>query len=132
MTKLKGDPLHIPPAKILPKSSPPLCDHQISLDCRSCHTYLDWKNEMDEILYLSNVHHCNTRSKSNKTPKGAKNTEMQKTEALIIKKGQPSLSTFTPAMSYLLCCNHDVTSSLSGTAIKSVIAYVADYITKTP
>ena len=35
-------------------------------------------------------------------------------------------------MSYLLRCNHDVTSLLSGTAIKSVIAYVADYITKTP
>ena len=42
------------------------------------------------------------------------------------------MNTFTPALSYILRCNHDVTSLLSGTAIKSVIAYVADYITKTP
>ncbi|KAI0740376.1 hypothetical protein C8Q76DRAFT_592958, partial [Earliella scabrosa] len=52
--------------------------------------------------------------------------------ALIMKKGEAWLNTFTPAVSYLLCCNHDVTSLLPGTAIKSVIAYVADYITKTP
>ena len=52
--------------------------------------------------------------------------------ALLMKKGEPWLNTFTPAVSYLMRCNHDVTSLLSGTAIKSVIAYVADYITKTP
>ena len=49
-----------------------------------------------------------------------------------MKKGEAWLNTFTPAVSYMLRCNHDVTSLLSGTAIKSVIAYVADYITKTP
>ena len=49
-----------------------------------------------------------------------------------MKKGEPMMNTFTPALSYILRCNHDVTSLLSGTAIKSVIAYVADYITKTP
>ncbi|RPD52446.1 hypothetical protein L227DRAFT_481424, partial [Lentinus tigrinus ALCF2SS1-6] len=43
----------------------------------------------------------------------------------------PSTETL-PAVSYLLRCNHDVTSLMSGTTIKSVIAYVADYITKTP
>lgn len=42
------------------------------------------------------------------------------------------MNTFTPTVSYLLRCNHDVTSLLSGTALISVIAYVADYITKTP
>ena len=52
--------------------------------------------------------------------------------ALIMKKGEPWLNTFTPTVSYLLRCNHDVTSLLSGTAIKSVVSYVADYITKTP
>jgi len=35
-------------------------------------------------------------------------------------------------VTYLLRCNTDVTSLLSGTAIKSTIAYVTDYITKTP
>ncbi|THU83627.1 hypothetical protein K435DRAFT_689223 [Dendrothele bispora CBS 962.96] len=33
-------------------------------------------------------------------------------------------------MTYLLRCNTDVTSLLSGTAIKAVVAYVSDYITK--
>ncbi|RPD64292.1 hypothetical protein L227DRAFT_584053 [Lentinus tigrinus ALCF2SS1-6] len=50
--------------------------------------------------------------------------------ALIMKKGEAWLNTFTPAVSYLLRCNHDVTSLMSGTAIKSVIAYVADYSLK--
>ncbi|KAI0749942.1 hypothetical protein C8Q80DRAFT_1218952 [Daedaleopsis nitida] len=54
------------------------------------------------------------------------------TGALIMKKGEAWLNTFTLAVSYLLRCNHDVTSLMSRTAIKSVIAYVADYITKTP
>lgn len=52
--------------------------------------------------------------------------------ALLMKKGEAWLNTFTPAVTYLMQCNYDVTSLLSGTAIKSVIAYVADYITKTP
>ena len=54
------------------------------------------------------------------------------TGALIMKKGEAWMNTFTPELSYILRCNHDVTSLMSGTAIKSVIAYVADYITKTP
>ena len=52
------------------------------------------------------------------------------TGALIMRKGEAWMNTFTPTVSYLLRCNHDVTSLMSGTAIKSVIAYVADYITK--
>ena len=33
-------------------------------------------------------------------------------------------------MSYLLRCNTDITSLLSGTAIKGIVAYVSDYVTK--
>src|SRR5882762_4592209 len=51
---------------------------------------------------------------------------------LNMKKGESWLNTFTPVLSYLIRCNSDVTSLLSGTAIKAVVAYVADYITKTP
>ena len=52
--------------------------------------------------------------------------------ALLMKKGEAWLNGFTLAVAYMLKCNNDVTSLLSGTAMKSVIAYVADYITKTP
>ena len=37
----------------------------------------------------------------------------------------------TPALTYVLRCNTDVTCMWSGTALKAVIMYVSDYITKT-
>ena len=40
------------------------------------------------------------------------------------------MNTITPVLTYLLRSNSDVTSLLSGTAIKAVVAYVTDYITK--
>ena len=42
------------------------------------------------------------------------------------------LNTFSSILIFLMKCNSDVTSLLSGTAIKSVIVYMTDYITKTP
>jgi len=33
-------------------------------------------------------------------------------------------------VTYLLRCNSDVTSLLSGTAIKAIVAYISDYVTK--
>jgi hypothetical protein len=53
-----------------------------------------------------------------------------KTGALNLKKGEPWMNTITPELTYLLRGNSDVTSLLSGTAIKAVVAYVTDYITK--
>jgi len=53
-----------------------------------------------------------------------------KTGALNLKKGKAWMNTVTPLLTYLLQCNTDVTSLLSGTAIKAIIAYVSDYITK--
>jgi hypothetical protein len=47
-----------------------------------------------------------------------------------IKKLEPMINTITPDLTYLLRCNTDVTSLLSGTSIKAVVAYVSEYITK--
>ena len=52
------------------------------------------------------------------------------TGALLMKKHEQWMNTVTPMVTYLLRCNSDVTSLLSGTAIKAVIAYISDYITK--
>lgn len=52
------------------------------------------------------------------------------TGALDIKKGEKWMNTFNTVVSYLFRCNTDVTSLLSGTAIKAVVAYISDYITK--
>ncbi|KAF9553064.1 hypothetical protein CPC08DRAFT_646091, partial [Agrocybe pediades] len=40
------------------------------------------------------------------------------------------LNTVTPALTYLVRSNTDVSSLLSGTSIKSTISYVTDYVTK--
>jgi hypothetical protein len=53
-----------------------------------------------------------------------------KTGALNIRKGEAWINTFTPLVTFLLRCNTDITSLLSGTAIKAVVAYITDYVTK--
>jgi hypothetical protein len=53
-----------------------------------------------------------------------------KSGALSLKKGEAWMNSVTPLLSYLLRSNSDVTSLLSGTVIKAVVAYVSDYITK--
>jgi hypothetical protein len=47
-----------------------------------------------------------------------------------MKKGEAWINTLTPIITYLLRCNTDVTSLMSGTAIKAIVAYISDYITK--
>ena len=51
---------------------------------------------------------------------------------LTLKKGESMMNTFTYLVTYLFWCNTDVTSLLSGTAVKAVVAYISDYISKTP
>jgi hypothetical protein len=50
--------------------------------------------------------------------------------ALLMKKLEAIINTLTPLITYLLCCNMHVTSLKSGTALKAVIMYISDYITK--
>src|SRR5580704_12138598 len=52
------------------------------------------------------------------------------TDALLMKKHEQWMNTVTPMVTYLVRSNTDVTSLLSGTAIKAVVAYISDYITK--
>ncbi|KAF8183538.1 hypothetical protein K438DRAFT_1519160, partial [Mycena galopus ATCC 62051] len=47
-----------------------------------------------------------------------------------MKKWEASMNTITPDLTYCLRCNTDVTSLLSGTSIKAVVAYISDYVTK--
>ena len=47
-----------------------------------------------------------------------------------MKKLEAWLNTFSPLVTYVLRCNTDVTSLSSGTAVKGVVLYVSDYITK--
>src|ERR1700683_1495767 len=63
--------------------------------------------------------------------KTVKHTEVNMDNgALNIKKGEPMLNTVTAEVTYLIHNYTDVTSLLSSTAIKAVVAYVSDYISK--
>ncbi|KAI0757499.1 hypothetical protein C8Q80DRAFT_1078136, partial [Daedaleopsis nitida] len=148
--KAKADqPACICPTETLPNIPPYKCqDHCDSpnTDCAKCKEYTAWlkhyATEVDELLYKSNRHRCKQRGCKDPRTGTCKarfsrdvhaETKVDpETGALILKKGEAWLNTFTPAVTYMMCCNHNTTSLLSGTAIKSVIAYVADYITKTP
>ena len=47
-----------------------------------------------------------------------------------MKKSELWINTITQIVTYLFRCNTDITCLLSGTAIKAVVMYVSDYITK--
>jgi len=49
---------------------------------------------------------------------------------IFLKKREAMMNTFTPALTYVMRCNTDVSSLLSGTSLKAIISYVTDYITK--
>jgi Helitron helicase-like domain at N-terminus len=126
--------------------------------CQKCIASLQWNQKyydtVDDLLLRSNVHNCNRSTKKDGTRKKNKTyagcmdniwgkckacfpratsvkSVIDETGAIIIKKLEPWINTFTPLVTYILRCNTDVTSLSSGTAIKSVTMYVSDYITKT-
>ena len=144
----------------IPPPPPCQTHHEVDVpeDCDRCNALLQWNdaycNVVDDLLLRSNVHNCNrgvkkdgTRKK-NKTYAGCMDNKMGKckarfprttapitsiddTGAITLKKKEAWINTFTHMVTYLLRCNTDVTSLASGTAIKGVIMYVSDYITKT-
>jgi hypothetical protein len=58
-----------------------------------------------------------------------KETKVDKTDGSIsMKKSERMLNTVTYILTYLFGCNTDVTSLLSGTAMKAVVFYITNYI----
>ncbi|KAI0311076.1 hypothetical protein OF83DRAFT_1166454 [Amylostereum chailletii] len=103
-----------------------------------------WRNQFrdttNELLYRSNKHNCHVGCTSMKYPtcKSRFSRELHKetlvdsdSGSLRLKKGEKWLNTFSSVLTYVSRYNTDVTSLLFGTAIKSIIVYVTDYITKT-
>src|ERR1700690_1137055 len=141
----------------LPESSPKSCSTNCGT-CDKCQVLIAWwckfETVFDDILSKSNIHHCST----NRNKDGTKNknrdytgcidnkhgnckarfprnlyeqTEVDpETGALNMKKREAMINTVTPILTYLFRSNTDVTSLKSGTALKAVILYVTDYITK--
>src|ERR1700723_4444536 len=143
------------PTQTLPDAPPESTDCDCN-KCESCESTTNWwqnfKNTVDDLILRSNVHKCRTsisadEKKQKKERRGCINkhgnckarfprqtfekTEVDpKTGALNIKKAERWINTLAPIVTYLLRCNTDVTSLLSGTAIKAIVAYISDYVTK--
>ncbi|KAI0314691.1 hypothetical protein OF83DRAFT_1063411, partial [Amylostereum chailletii] len=145
--KAKDDHLYVPPTLTLPKSPPVLtCRHKgLRDDCNSCRSLLKWREEfdttVDDLIFRSNKHRHNPGCMDNKHktckarfprdvfPKTSIDPE---TRHISMRKGEAWINTFTYTLTYLLRSNSDVTCLMSGTAIKAIIAYITDYVTKTP
>ncbi len=150
------NPNYQDPTQTLPDPPPPLCENKVcdEENCENCQELETWwqkfRKTTDDLIFKSNVHTCRGQSNekaSKKDRPGCINkhgnckarfprnlftqTEVDpKTGALNVKKGEPWINTLTPLITYLLRCNSDVTSLLSGTAIKAIVAYISDYVTK--
>ncbi|KDR76760.1 hypothetical protein GALMADRAFT_48097, partial [Galerina marginata CBS 339.88] len=133
------------PTQTIPESPPPKCGKShddIDKTCKTCLSSTSWwqkfKDIVDDLLLKSNVHSCERGCRDNKWNRCKARfprTVIQKsyvddTGAIYLKKNEPWINTFTPIVTYLYRCNTDVTSLSSGTAIKAVVLYVSDYITK--
>ena len=150
---------YVDPTQTLPQPPPDNCKI-VCRECYKCKSQVIWdktyKQVVDDLILKSNVHRCSDTASADKASMRGKQHRYvgcidsktgsckarfprqvyQKTEvdpdsgALNMKKLEPMINTVTPALTYLLRCNTDVTSLKSGTAIKAVIMYVTDYITK--
>jgi hypothetical protein len=154
---VSGDKNYQDPTQTLPECPPPSCNISkihCPKTCNECINLSTWWEKfnyiVDDLIFRSNIHKCrqiHTGTDKKDRPSCINKfgnckarfprqvyayTEVDsETGALNVKKGEPWINTVTSVLTYLLRCNTDVTSLLSGTAIKAIVAYISDYITKT-
>ena len=150
---------YVDPTLTMPEMPPPICKQKHKLEsCSKCDDLKSWwvhfRDTVDDLLCKSNIHNCDRNKNKDGTQNkkatyvGCKDNKWGKckarfprptyeqtqvdteTGALNMKKGEPWMNTVTPVLTYLFRHNTDVTSLCSGTAIKAVVLYVSDYITK--
>jgi len=145
------NPNYQDPTQTLPDPPSPLCDEQNCDNCQELETWWQkFRKITDDLIFKSNVHTCRGQSNEKASKKDgpgcinkygnckarfSRNLFTQtkvnsKTSALNVKKREPWINTLTPLVTYLLRYNSDVTSLLSGTGIKAIVAYISDYVTK--
>ncbi|TRM55967.1 hypothetical protein BD626DRAFT_379658, partial [Schizophyllum amplum] len=141
----KADPSHVDPTYSIPKIIPleDYCDCG-ECGCVRCEQTDDWREsvnkETNEILFRTNLHVCNPRyCRANKygTCK-ARMPRKVRTESKIdpltgatrYKHLEAWMNDVCSLITYLIRCNHDCTSLLSGTAVNHIVYYITEYITK--
>lgn len=130
------------PLEELPRFVPPQCPSQCKT-CVLCQQNEEWWSEYklttDHTLLKANLHKCTPYSCMNNRYGTCKarfpreiveNSNIRPNGFIELKKHERWINTYSPILTYLMRANTDVTSLLSGTAIKAVIQYVTDYITK--
>ncbi|KIL55187.1 hypothetical protein M378DRAFT_48224, partial [Amanita muscaria Koide BX008] len=148
------------PTETMPEPPPPFCSqkHQNASACKKCMRLNAWwqryEETVDDLLSKPNIHNCDRGANKDGSRNkrllfvGCKDnkygtckarfprTTHEKTEidpdtgSINLKKLEPWINTFTPLLTYLARSNADVTCMWSGTAMKAVIVYISDYITK--
>ncbi|KAF8811287.1 hypothetical protein BYT27DRAFT_7278067, partial [Phlegmacium glaucopus] len=146
------------PTETLPEPPPSICHDTPMVNCDKCTSIASWwlrfRATVNDLLLKSNIHKCST----NRNKDGSQNkahpykgcldniwgkckarfprplfsqTEVNmETGTIDMKKRESWLNTFSYVVTYLFRCNTDVTSLRSGTAIKGVLLYVSNYVTK--
>ncbi|PPQ81451.1 hypothetical protein CVT26_007746 [Gymnopilus dilepis] len=140
----------------LPPLPPKPCEHENGFleNCDSCQRIEQWyetfQADVDKLLLRSNIHTCRASAKEKGATNGPKGclskdglcaarfprelffrTIVDMTDGHIdMKKTEAWMNTVAPLITYSMRSNTDCTCLLSGTAIKSVIIYVTDYVVK--
>jgi hypothetical protein len=159
VTQMSQEDGYTDPTQSLPKPPPTTACQMKCGVCRKCKSLALWcteyEKEVDDLILKSNVHRCSENAKPDKVGDRVRprryvgcvdsktgkckarfprqtfeKTEVDPESGANMKKLEPMINTVTPSLTYLFRCNTDVTSLKSGTAIKAVIMYVTDYITK--
>ncbi|KAJ7143087.1 hypothetical protein C8R43DRAFT_1089034 [Mycena crocata] len=121
-----------PPTLTLPKAPPPICQETNCTElCAKCNDYRGWLDgyqlEVDDLLVRSNIHtHVLARFPREVFEESAFAADGH----VDVRHIEPMINTINPVLTFLNRCNTDVTSMLSGTAVKAVVSYVSDYVSK--
>jgi hypothetical protein len=141
------------PVQDLPRPVPPKCaascvDGCSGPLCLACSNNKSWWQsfpaEVDSIVSRCNFHTCapfscgkdprdsSSRCKARFPRPTHPDSTITDDGVVVLKKTESMMNTYNPVLSYLLRSNTDVTCLQSGTALKAVVMYATNYITKTP
>ncbi|PBK59987.1 hypothetical protein ARMSODRAFT_991029 [Armillaria solidipes] len=154
---VEAQPGFVDLTEVLPDTPAPHC-RDACPDCVASEMSEGWwtyfKHTVDMLICKCNIHTCHTNTwangsvKANANAKGCKDNKWKHCKAhfphklfnetnvdsstghVNLLKKEKWINTFTPIITYLFRCNTDITLLRSGTAIKAVLIYVTDYITK--
>ncbi|KAJ7137594.1 hypothetical protein C8R43DRAFT_1089383 [Mycena crocata] len=138
-THLKDDDkVYKSPTQMLPRPPPKLCSvnncNGKCVDCVRLNRWLEmYRDEVDSILVRSNIHRCLTGTGVCRArfPRDVfESTKISEDGHIDMRHLEPMMNTVNSTLTYLVRSNSDVTSMLSGTAVKAVVSYVSDYISK--